>query len=568
MSATRPDGDLAAQLHRVRLESDTLYAIIAAAGSSVDLSRVLDGVVSLLTEATDCHACFVYIRDGDRLRMRAASEVYAHLVGRIELGLDEGLTGWVARHRRPAFIRENAFDDPRMKYVPELEEERFQSMVAVPVPARSGEVIGVVVLHTVAPREFDEDALNLLAHTASLVAGAIENARLYEDAERRVDALTSLAGLSQRIVAVAGREELYAVVTEGVRGLLVCDACQLHLRSSDDDRLELVASAPADPPPEALVERRAALRDDSHELGSLVALSTGAHAWHAQDDELLQAVANQVVLALRKAELIERLTAENLVRDLFEALAAGARDVAEARARAAACDLDRPAVFLHVRPVTAGGGGRPWPAVADRVEARLRTLDPGALCDAGREALRALLPLRTGAGDDDVARLRGSLQQLGTGERVLIGISAVRQGPESARDSMREAADAMRIAAALTPTGGARGYPELGAYRYLVHLPLDAAPRDHLFVALERLVEYDERRRTQLLPTLEQYLADRRSGAITARKLFIHPNTLRQRLDRIQKVSGLHLPEEDLLSLELAVKLVHLRRATSRERDA
>src|SRR6266536_2757164 len=208
MSATRHDRDLAAQLHRVRLESDTLYAIIAAAGSSVDLTRVLDGIVSLLTEATGCHACFVYIREGDRLRMRAASEVYAHLVGRIELGLDEGLTGWVARHGQPAFIPENALDDPRMKYVPELEEERFQSMVAVPVPARSGEVIGVVVLHTVAPREFDEDALNFLAHTASLVAGAIENAHLYEEARSRVDALTSLAGLSQRIVAAAGREEL------------------------------------------------------------------------------------------------------------------------------------------------------------------------------------------------------------------------------------------------------------------------------------------------------------------------------------------------------------------------
>jgi GAF domain-containing protein len=566
MSTARQDGDLAAQLHRVRLESDTLYAIIAAAGSSVDLGRVLDGVVSLLTEATDCHACFVYIREGDRLRMRAASEVYAHLVGRIELGLDEGLTGWVARHGEPAFIRENALDDPRMKYVPELEEERFQSMVAVPVPARSGEMIGVVVLHTVAPREFDEDALNFLAHTASLVAGAIENARLYEEAQRRVDALTNLAGLSQRIVAVAGREELYAVVTDGVRRLLVCDACQLHLRSSDDGRLETVASAPAGALPEAMVERRAVLRDESHELGSLVALSTSAHTGQPEDDELLQAVANQLVLALRKAELIERLTAENVVRDLFEALAAGARDVAEARARAAACDLERPAVFLHVRP--GGDDDRPWPAVSERVEARLRTLDPGALCDAGREALRALLPLPVGAGADDVAQLRGALEEVGSGERVHIGISALRQVADNAGDSMREANDAMRIAAALSPAGGALGYPELGAYRYLVHLPLAAAPRDRLFDAVERLVEYDERRRTHLVPTLEQYLGDRGSSATTARKLFIHPNTLRQRLDRIQKVCGLDLLDEDLLSLELAVKLVHLRRAFGGDGDA
>ena len=69
--------DLAAQLERVRLESDTLYAIISAVGSSVDLTRVLDGIVELVTEATDCHACFIYLRDGDRLRIRAASRMNA-----------------------------------------------------------------------------------------------------------------------------------------------------------------------------------------------------------------------------------------------------------------------------------------------------------------------------------------------------------------------------------------------------------------------------------------------------------------------------------------------------------
>ena len=149
-----------------------------------------------------------------------------------------------------------------MKYVPELEEEHFQSMVAVPVPARSGEVLGVVVLHTVAPREFDEGVLNFLVHTASLVAGAIENARLYEETRLRVDAMTNLAELSHRIVAVSGREELYQVVTEGVRGLLGYDACQLWLRDGEDGRLELVAF---DPPGRAAraarrVARRAARR--------------------------------------------------------------------------------------------------------------------------------------------------------------------------------------------------------------------------------------------------------------------------------------------------------------------
>jgi GAF domain-containing protein len=552
--------DLAAQLKRVRLESDTLYAIIGAVGSSVDLTRVLDGIVELLTEATGCHACFVYIRDGERLRIRAASRVYAHVVGKVEFGLDEGLTGWVARTGEPAFIREDALSDPRMKYVPELEEDHFQSMVAVPMPARSGEVLGVVVLHTVAPREFDEDVLNFLAHTASLVAGAIENARLYEESRARVEALTNLAALSERIVAAGGREELYQVVTGGVRRLLGCDACQLHLQNGDDGRVELVAADPPGALPEPHVEYRAALRADRQEVGGLVAVRSGVRTFPAQHEDLLQAVANQAALALRNAEHIERLTAENLVRALFEALDDGLRDIAEARARAAGCDLRRPHVFIHAGPAHADDA-RPWPVVAERVEARLRNLEAGALVDAGRDALRALLPLPRGAARGDVAALR----EVAAGEGLAIGMSAIRAGADGADWSLRQARDAATIARALTPEGGALAYDGLGAYRYLVHLSLDEAPHDRLCEAIERLLQYDERRGTQLLPTLEQYLADRRVGTTTARKLFIHANTLRQRLDRIQKLTDVDLATEDLLSLELAVKLVRLRRAAVAE---
>jgi sugar diacid utilization regulator len=276
-------------------------------------------------------------------------------------------------------------------------------------------------------------------------------------------------------------------------------------------------------------------------------------------DELLRAVANQLAVALHKAELIERLTAENIVRDLFEALATGAGDVAEARARAAGCDLGRRHVVLHVQPVEGHGDPRPWPAVAERTEARLRRLAPGVVADAGRESLRALVPLRPGAGDAELEALERALHELGAAERVLVGVSAMRRGGTDGHHSLREAADAAQIARALVRGGGAMSYGELGAYRYLVRLPLDEAPADRHCEAVERLMDYDGRRRSQLVDTLEQYLRDRRSIATTARALFIHPNTLRQRLERIEKLSGLELADEDLLSLELAVKLVRLR---------
>ncbi len=79
------------------LGRDTLYSVIGAVARGPELGTVLPAIVDLLTEATACHACFVYLIDGDRLRMRAASKVFADAVDRVSLGIDEGLCGWVVR---------------------------------------------------------------------------------------------------------------------------------------------------------------------------------------------------------------------------------------------------------------------------------------------------------------------------------------------------------------------------------------------------------------------------------------------------------------------------------------
>ena len=239
-----PGPELRGSLRSAQRETETLYAVIQTVSSSLDLDRVLGGIVDIATDATGCHACFIYFLEGERLVLRAASPRYASFVGKLDLGVDEGLAGWVARTKTPEFIPEDAMSDPRMKYVPELEEERFQSMVAVPILAKSGDVIGVVVLHTAAPREFDDEVLNFLVHTASLVAGAIENAQLYEETRRRVQALTTLTELSQALAAVTLREDLIETVTRGARELLGAGACQIYRLDAQADQLVLAGSDP------------------------------------------------------------------------------------------------------------------------------------------------------------------------------------------------------------------------------------------------------------------------------------------------------------------------------------
>ena len=565
-------------LSRVRRENETLYAVIGMVSSSLSLDRVLGGIVDIATDATDCHACFIYFVEDGTLVLRAASPRYAHLVDKLSWGLDEGLTGWVARTKTPAFIRENAMGDPRMKYVPEIEEERFQSMVAVPILGKGERVIGVIVLHTKAPREFEDDVLNFLVHTAWLVAGAIQNAQLYEETRRRVDELTTLTQLSQTLAAVTERDELYAAVTRGARQLLTADSCQIWRLAPEDDELAL---AVADPPDSTAARPgRAALLLDlmrreknahdgllvaplvagDEQLGIICCVTGGGRAFTDAEAELLQAVADQTAVGLKKAELIERLTAEHVVKDMFDALESGTLATAEAKAGEAHWDFSRPHALLRIERAPENADGPPWPELASRAQAQLRRRHPLGLFDGGRESMRAIVPLHAGDAGA-VERLHETCDELGRDSGLTIGISEVDRGLAGAPRRMREAVDAATVGRSLAAGGGAVAYGQIGVYRYLVHMKLDQAPQDCYGRAVAELMKYDRRRNAQLVETLECYLDSRSSVAASARALFIHPNTVRQRLERIERITGLDLRAADLLSLELALKLARLHGA-------
>ena len=67
------------------VESRYLYQIINTVSSSLDLDRVLRAIVDLVSEAIDCHACWIYFVDPDdgSLLLRAVSDPYGALVGKL-----------------------------------------------------------------------------------------------------------------------------------------------------------------------------------------------------------------------------------------------------------------------------------------------------------------------------------------------------------------------------------------------------------------------------------------------------------------------------------------------------
>src|SRR5207302_8878450 len=122
------------------------------------------------------HDAFIdmYNKDKERLILTCASERHRHRVGKISMALGEGIVGWVALHRAPVYLREAAMGDPRFRYFPELEEEKFQSMMTVPIIAKDQQIIGVMMLQAVAPYELPEQHQRFISNIAALAASAIE----------------------------------------------------------------------------------------------------------------------------------------------------------------------------------------------------------------------------------------------------------------------------------------------------------------------------------------------------------------------------------------------------------
>src|SRR5687768_16011415 len=110
----------------------------------------------------------------------------------------EGITGAAAAERAPIAIAARAHLDPRFKLFPNLPEDEYESILAVPILARE-KLEGALNVRTREPRDYSGAEIDLLVAIASQVAQTIEHAKLYAAAQRRVHELEALARISEAV---------------------------------------------------------------------------------------------------------------------------------------------------------------------------------------------------------------------------------------------------------------------------------------------------------------------------------------------------------------------------------
>jgi uroporphyrinogen-III synthase len=178
LPAVRPDNQ--GPLAREGTDVTDLHGVVSRMTGEVPFAAVLKEVVEFATSVVKCDSCFIYILEGDELILRASRNSHPEVVGRLKLKLGQGITGWVAKHRQPVIVSQNAYNDSRFQLFNELPEDRFESFLSVPLLSR-GRVVGVINLQNRDPQRYSSHEITLFSTIGLLVGAEVEMARLEKE---------------------------------------------------------------------------------------------------------------------------------------------------------------------------------------------------------------------------------------------------------------------------------------------------------------------------------------------------------------------------------------------------
>ena len=148
--------------------------------------------------------------------------------------------------------------------------------------------------------------------------------------------------------------------------------------------------------------------------------------------------------------------------------------------------------------------------------------------------------------------------------RLTVGASAPAEGVAALVGALHEAQSARRLAAIRAPAAGPAPSPavsvvtsdEVASHELLLASVPGSVLRSFRERLLGPLLAYDERHRAELLPTLREFLACSGSWNACAATMYVHVNTVRYRIRRIEELTGRDLSRlDDQVDFFLALRI-------------
>lgn len=531
---------------------------------------------------TDLAYLMLLDREHGDTYMRATEGAISPRFDSIRLGMGLGLGGQVAESMSPRWTR-NYLEDEQYTHVidPIIVEEGLRAILGVPVK-KHGRLTGILFTSERSQRDFTQDDITLLAlladHTSVVISAAertaetatelLETRAALTQQRSRAERLASTAQLHSRLteLVVAGAQvpAILDLLVESVGGTAAVFDATLReigavrgqggvpaatLREVTEEASTGSEGTSTHRTKDGVVVVVPLVNGNDH-LGHLAHFSRGSAAESSPDLlPILQRVSAVIALILLGHRALDE--ADNRVRGelLAEILTPGTHDPDVIGRRATLLGVDVESALVSV--VVVPPDGRATRALQTECSALARS-EGGLVTTYGDRVVMVLPGVNSG---DTAHTLAHKLSAHG----ATVGASGPLPSLADATEHVERARRAARLLIALGREGEGASTDELGLYGLL----FSEVDRDHTAQFIERNVgpvrEHDRTRGTALLDTLRVYFATEGSAAATAQKLFVHVNTVYQRLERLDSLLGPGWRAGDrALELRLALRLWEL----------
>jgi len=221
---------------------ELLHQISNIVSSNLTLEKMLQELIGLAVDVTNCDACLVYLVDHatNEIVLRASQLPHTAEIGHIRMRMGEGITGWVAQHKSVVALPSNASADARFKSYQNLPEDTYEAFLSVPLIS-NGELIGVINIHHRPKHTHGPDEIALISFIGEQMGGAIAKSKFEQRSESAAKRMEALAGLARTMAEENYLDRILQAISEMMAETLNSPVCSIML--VDEDRRELVISA-------------------------------------------------------------------------------------------------------------------------------------------------------------------------------------------------------------------------------------------------------------------------------------------------------------------------------------
>jgi sigma-B regulation protein RsbU (phosphoserine phosphatase) len=215
------------------LQVDFLLRFADALNTTLELNTLMHRVADLVRAVIDYRIFAILLvndRTGD-LRMRFQTG-HSPEVERLRIKPGRGIVGQAASERRSILIHDVSQVDNYIDANPNVKSE-----LAVPLIVKN-RVIGVIDLQSEQAGYFTEEHQRLLELTASRMAIAVENARLYTRVSRQAQTLTVLNEISREFTSILDLDDLLERIGQLLKRVIEFQMFTILLWNDRTERLE------------------------------------------------------------------------------------------------------------------------------------------------------------------------------------------------------------------------------------------------------------------------------------------------------------------------------------------